>query len=46
MGGMNAQVIGMAEVVHLLVMGMAHSWEEEVDHPTDCLVHQEVHPPT
>ena len=33
MGGTNTQVIGMEGVVCLLVMGMAHSWEEEVDHP-------------
>ena len=46
MEGTNTQVIGMAEAVHLLVIGMAHSWEEEVDHPMDCLVHQEVPPPT
>ena len=46
MEGKNAQVIGMAEAVHLLVIGMAHSWEEEVNHPVDRLVHQEVPPPT
>ena len=44
--GTNDQVIGTAEVVRLLVIGMAHSWEEEVDHPRDRLVHQEVPPPT
>ena len=43
---MNAQVIGTAEAVCLLVIGMAHSWEEEVNHPVDCLAHQEVPPPT
>ena len=42
----NAQVIGTAEAVRLLVIGMAHSWEEEVNHPMDHLVHQEVPPPT
>ena len=36
----------MAEAVRLLVIGMAHSWEEEVDHPVVHLVHQEVPPPT
>ena len=44
--GTNDQVIGMAEAVRLLVIGMAHSWEEEVDHPGDRPVHQEVPPPT
>ena len=44
--GTNDQVIGTAEVVRLLVIGMAHSWEEEVNHPRDHLVHQEVPPPT
>ena len=44
--GMNNQVIGVAEAVCLLVIGMAHSWEEEVDHPGDRPVHQEVPPPT
>ena len=44
MKGTNAQVIGMAEAVRLLVIGMAHSWEEEVDHPVDHLDHQEVPP--
>ena len=42
----NTQVIGTAEAVRLLVIEMAHSWEEEVDHPVDRLVHQEVSPPT
>ena len=42
----NAQIMGMVEAVHLLVMEMAHSWEEEVDHPTSCLAHQEVPPLT
>ena len=42
----NAQVIGTAEAVRLLVIGMAHSWEEEVGHPVDRLAHQEVPPPT
>ena len=32
----------MEGAVCLLVMGMAHSWEEEVDHPVGCLAHQEV----
>ena len=44
--GTNDQVIGMAEAVRLLVIGMAHSWEEEVDHPGDRPVHQEVPSPT
>ena len=46
MEGTNAQVIGTVEAVRLLVIGMTHSWEEEVDHPVDRLVHQEVPPPT
>ena len=44
--GTNNQVIGTAEAVRLLVIGMAHFWEEEVDHPGDRPVHQEVPPPT
>ena len=46
MEGTNAQVIGTAEAVCLLVIGMAHFWKEEVDHPMDRLVHQEVPPLT
>ena len=46
MGGTNAQVIGIEGAVHLLVMGTAHSWEEEVNHPAGHLAHQEVPSPT
>ena len=46
MGGMNFQVMGTEGVVRLLVMGMAHSWKKEVDHPAGYLTHQEVPPLT